>query len=320
MGSERVQWGLPVGQHEAVAHKIAEIAGSTFAMQAVSDLSSELAQREGYDIRLEAAVAKEWTSVRGWRIVDETMQIRGGRGYETEQSLQNRGEPSINVERLMRDSRINLIFEGSSEIMHLFIAREAVDKHLEIAGALVDPKVSFGKKLAALPKIIAFYAWWYPTRFFKLGLWPKYSGMGELGAQLRYCERTAARLARSLFHGMVVHGPKLEKKQAFLFRLVDIACELFVISATVLRASRMRRANDPNAESAAELAVGFAQQSRRRIELAFDHLFRNHDNDQYKLARGVLAGRYQWLENTQRARLPAPQQPAARPKSKDQAA
>jgi alkylation response protein AidB-like acyl-CoA dehydrogenase len=321
-GGERVQWGLPVGQHEAVAHKIAEIAGSTFAMQAMSDLSSELAQRDGYDIRLEAAVAKEWASVRGWRIVDETMQIRGGRGYETEQSLRNRGESPINVERLMRDSRINMIFEGSSEIMHLFIAREAVDKHLEVAGALVDPKVSFGQKLKALPKVIAFYAWWYPTRFFKLGLWPKYSGMGALGKQLRYCERAAGRLARALFHGMVLHGPKLEKKQAFLFRTVDIACELFVTSAAVLRANRMQRSGDPNAASAAELALGFAQQSRRRIELAFDHLFRNDDSDQYTLARNVLSGRHKWLENTQRARLPAPPQPAAKPstKKKDQAA
>jgi alkylation response protein AidB-like acyl-CoA dehydrogenase len=320
-GSERVQWGLPVGQHEAVAHKIADMASSTFAMQAVSDLSSELAQREGYDIRLEAAVAKEWCSVRGWRIVDTTMQIRGGRGYETEHSLRSRGEPAINVERLMRDSRINLIFEGSSEIMHLFIAREAVDKHLEVAGALVDPKASLGKKLKALPAIIAFYAWWYPTRFLKFALWPKYSGLGALGAQLRYCERTAARLARALFHGMLVHGPKLERKQAFLFRVVDIAMELYVISAAVLRASRMQRAGDRNAESAVELALGFTSLSRQRIEDAFVQLFNNDDSSQYKLARAVLAGRYEWLEGSQgAARLPAQTASPLKPKDRKERA
>src|SRR5215471_9503055 len=158
----RQQWGVPIWKHEAIAHKVAEMAATTFAMDSVSKLASAMSDRGGYDIRLEAAAAKEWNTVRAWEIIDETLQIRGGRGYETERSLAGRGETPIAVERLMRDARINLIFEGSSEIMHLFMAREAVDKHLEVAGVMIDPRKKPGEKMAALPKILGYYAGWYP--------------------------------------------------------------------------------------------------------------------------------------------------------------
>jgi len=192
--NERVQWGHPVGKHEAVSQKLARMASMTFAMEAFTDLASRLAALPEYDIRLEAAAAKEYCSERGWNLVDEAMQIRGGRGYETETSLAARGEKPIGVERAMRDSRINRIFEGSTEIMHLFIAREAVDRHFQVARAIIDPKVPLGGKINALPKIAAFYAAWYPSRFVGWGRWPKYREFNGLATHLRYAERTSRRL------------------------------------------------------------------------------------------------------------------------------
>jgi len=294
--NERVQWGKPIGKHEAITHKISDIAARTFAMEAVANLATEMSDRGGYDIRLEAAAAKEWNTFRAWEIVDETMQIRGGRGYETEQSLAARGDEPVPVERVMRDYRINKIFEGSTEIMHLFMAREMVDKHLQIAGAFIDAKKPLSAKLGVLPKMAAFYAWWYPTRWLGWALWPKYSEFGELASHLRFVERCSRRLARSSFHGMLVYQAKLQNKQAFLFRLVDIANETFAMAAAVSRAKALADRKAPEGAPALRMADVFCRSARRRVKSLFRELWSNDDVLRYEHGLGVLAGQDQWLE------------------------
>ncbi len=294
--NERVQWGRAVGRHDAIAQKIASMAAHTYAMESIACLATAMADRGAYDIRLEAAACKEWNTARGWEIVDDTMQIRGGRGYETEKSLAARGEAPIAVERTMRDFRINKIFEGSSEIMHLFMAREMVDKHLQVAGALVDPDKTTGDKLAALPRVASFYSWWYPTRWVGWGRWPRYSEFGRLARHLRFVERSARKLARQSFHGMMRFQARLQNKQAFLFRLVDVANELFAMAAAVSRAEALRRTAAPRAREAADLAEVFCRISRRRVKQLFRELWENDDTARYRTAVDVLEGRHQWLE------------------------
>jgi alkylation response protein AidB-like acyl-CoA dehydrogenase len=291
--AERVQWGFPVGRHEAVAHLLAEMTATTFAMEAVWELATAMSDA-GYDIRLEAAVAKLWNSEVGWKIVDDTLQIRGGRGYETADSLRGRGEAAVPLERLMRDYRINRIFEGSSEIMRLFIAREAVDKHLQVAGAMIDPKKSAGEKLKALPGIAKWYAKWYPTRFFGKGQLPQeYAELGKLAKHVRFIERSSRKLSRQIFHGMMRHQAALQRKQGFLFRIVDIGADLFAMAATVSRATRMARAGRTDA---LEVADVFCKIARRRIKTAFRALWANDDNAKTRFARDVLDGKYAWVE------------------------
>jgi alkylation response protein AidB-like acyl-CoA dehydrogenase len=293
--AERVQWGQPIGKHDAIAQKIGRMTAEIFAMEAVADLASLMADRGTTDIRLEAAMAKMWNTEIGWRIVDDTLQIKGGRGYETADSLRRRGERPDPVERMMRDFRINLIFEGSSEIMRLFIAREAVDTHLKIAGALIDPKASLGEKLSALVRSGAFYAVWYPRLWLGIRGRFGYGEFGPLATHLRFVDRASRKLARTLFHCMVRFGPKLEKRQAVLGRLVEIGAELLAITAACSRAQAMVK-QDPANHGPIELADLFSRQARRRVEDRFAAVFDNDDVAAYAVAQQVLRNEHTWLE------------------------
>ena len=266
-------------------------------MESWTRLACELSKRDGYDIRLEAAAAKEWVSTRAWTELDEVVQIRGGRGYETEGSLRARGEDPWPLERMLRDSRINRIFEGSSEIMHLFMAREMVDRHLKVAGALFDKKATNGDKLKALPAIAMFYAAWYPRLWWGLGTFFRYGKFGKLAGHLRFAERASRRLARNVFHGMVRYQAKLERKQVFLFRTVDIAMELAVMCATVVRANRLLERGDPAGAGAVELADLFAADARRFVDRQFHELWANDDDLKTAVGRSMLDGAFPFVED-----------------------
>jgi hypothetical protein len=292
--AERVQWGAPIGKHDAVAQMIGDMASRAFAMESMAELASAMADEARNDIRLEAAIAKLWSTEVGWEIIDDCLQIRGGRGYETADSLRARGEVPIPMERIMRDFRINRIFEGSSEIMRLFIAREAVDTHLQVAGDLLKADLSLAEKTAAFARIGAHYAVWFPQRVIGWGRWPRYSEFGSLATHLRFIDRTSRKLARSLFYAMARFGPKLQYRQAVLGRLVDVGAELFAMSAACVRAQHMSKR--ANGREATHMADVFCKRSRHRIDSLFDRLFDNADAPTYKLAQEVVKGEHAWLE------------------------
>ncbi len=292
----RQQWGKNVGKHDAVAQMLAKMAADTYAMEAIADLGSLLADRGKSDIRLEAAIGKMWNTDVAWALCDDAMQIRGGRGYETAASLASRGEAPIPLERALRDMRINKIFEGSNQVMRLFIAREALDLHLKVAGDVVMPNVPMGRRLSGLVRSGLFYLGWYPTRWLGWGHWPQYSEFGPLAGHLRWVERTSRRLARQIFHLMVVNGPALERRQSQLFRCVDAGAELFAMAATCSRALRDTRKGVGDG-SAMPLADTFCRAARRRVEASFAAVASNDDVSNYETARGVLSDRFAWLED-----------------------
>ncbi|MFE9119772.1 acyl-CoA dehydrogenase family protein [Streptomyces sp. NPDC007172] len=292
----REQWGRPVARHEAVGAKISFIAATTFALEAMTDLSAQMADENRNDIRIEAALAKLYGSEMGWLMTDELVQIRGGRGFETADSLAARGERAVPAEQMLRDMRINRIFEGSTEIMHLLIAREAVDAHLSVAGDLIDPDKTLQDKAKAGVGAAGFYAKWLPKLVAGPGQLPSaYSEFGPLAQHLRYAERAARKLARSTFYAMSRWQGRMETKQGFLGRIVDIGAELFAMSAACVRAEHLRAAGE-NGREAVQLADTFCRQSRIRVEELFTRLWSNTDDLDRKVVDEVLAGAYTWLE------------------------
>ncbi|MFD8978731.1 acyl-CoA dehydrogenase family protein [Streptomyces sp. NPDC059564] len=297
----REQWGRPVAKHEAVGAKISFIAATTFALEAVVDLASQMADEDRNDIRIEAALAKLYGSEMGWLMADELVQIRGGRGFETAESLAARGERAVPTEQMLRDMRINRIFEGSTEIMHLLIAREAVDAHLSVAGDLIDPDKALADKARAGARATGFYARWLPKLATGPGQVPGTyrefhpSGHPDLATHLRYVERGARKLARSTFLAMARWQGRMETKQGFLGRIVDIGAELFAMSAACVRAEHLRATGDHGRE-AYQLADAFCRQSRLRVEELFGRLWSNTDDLDRKVVEGVLGGAYTWLE------------------------
>lgn len=294
-GNSRVQWGQPIGLHESGREKIAFVAATTFAIEAVTWLTSSWQDKGGVDIRIEAAMAKMFCSEALWKITDVTMQLRGGRGYEKARSLKARGEPPYPVERMMRDCRINMILEGSSEIMRLFLAREAMDPHLKRLQSLLHPKTSWTEKVSVFFKQLWHYAIWYPGQRLKGLVTHSYDELGPLSSHFRFVERTSHRLAHTLFKYMVKYRQKLEHKQLLLARLMDIGTELFVMSAVCSYAASLQKNNSQDS-SPLELADYFCLLARRRIETSFSALVDNEDREGNKLAKKVLEGKMRWLE------------------------
>ncbi len=294
--AERSQWGAAIGKHAAIADKIARMAANTFAMESMTLLTSGLVTRDKHaDIRLEAAMCKLWGSEMAWQTVNDTMQVRGGRGYETADSLRARGEEPVPVERFMRDCRINTIFEGSSEIMRLFVAREALDPHLKIAAAALDSRLPWSKRLKAAFKAGAFYSGWYSRQWLPMNGVDLSGFDSRLKGHMRYAARTSRKLGRALFHAMVRFGPKLERQQVLLGRFVDIGAELFAITATCLRAQGLLKDNSKSKE-VRELADYFCQSARLRIAHLFRDLYGNADQKGYRVAQKILDGKEEWLQ------------------------
>lgn len=295
--NERVQWGVPIGKHQAVANMTSRMAAETFAMEAMNWLACALADKGGQDIRLEAAMAKYFCTEAGWRVGDDYMQVRGGRGYESVHSLRNRGDEPVVCERTMRDARVSRILEGTTQIMELIIAREALDTHFSRIMPIMDPKMNRAKKgkITLLWEAFSFYAAWYPKQWLPAGAPSNTKHLSSRNqAHLAYCAKTCRKMARRLFHTMGRYQQKLERKTLILSRYVEIGTDLYAMAASLARAEAML-AQTPDNKTINDVVDLFCNIARKRIENNFRMLRCNHDDLTDKVGKELLEGQLDWM-------------------------
>ena len=290
---EREQWGVPIGKHQNTAIKLAQMASETFAMEAITWLGCSMADRGATDIRLEAAMAKYFTTEVGCKIADDFLQVRGGRGYETAESLAMRGEDPVPAEKFVRDARISRIVEGTSEIMRLFIAREAMDVHVRQIIPMMTPGVN--KFQHFTKSFFPFYARWYPKQWL-----PANSNFNTRNldrrnqAHLAYIAKTSKKLARTMFHTMAKYQTRLEREQLIMACFVDIGTDLFAMAAT-LAYGEAQLAKTPHQEELQELLNLFCQDARARVKTNFHAVRHNHNGLYNKISKNAMDGKYEWM-------------------------
>lgn len=293
-GNDRVQWGASIGKHQEGSDKIARIASNTFAMEAVTTLSCNWANNPDKEIRIEAAMAKMFCSEVAWDVVDTTLQLRGGRGFEKASSLKGRGEEPYPVERMMRDCRINRIIEGTTDIMRLFLAREALNPHLKMASDLLKAHSPIGAKIKSGAQLAKFYSRWYPAQWIHSGLWENHSDKGPLGKHYHYIDQTSHKLARTILHCLGLYQDKLEDEQIILGDLMEIGSNLFAMAATCAYADKL--IGEKENMTPKYLADVFCIHTEKKISQLFDRIDDYPSRKQGKLADSILEGDLKWLE------------------------
>jgi alkylation response protein AidB-like acyl-CoA dehydrogenase len=295
--TNRQQWGVPVGRHQAIAKMVGNYAAHLFAMKSMVYVACAMADRKQVDIRLEAAAAKYFCSETLCRMLDDYLQVRGGRGYERATSLYERGERPVGLEMTLRDMRVGRIFEGSSQVMHLIMAREALDTHFKLVMPILQPKP--GQKATkgdAMLKAAGFYSTWLPKLFVpESGRGFEARHLNEANAKhLAYAAKTSRLLARRLFATMAKYGPKLEQEQLILGNFVDVGVDLFAM-ATALSYADHLLGERPDDASPQELVDLFCREARRRIEANFRAVKANHNRSYRKVTGLLMEGRLDWL-------------------------
>jgi alkylation response protein AidB-like acyl-CoA dehydrogenase len=273
---KRVQFEQPLAEFELVKKKIASMAAHLFAMEATTAHCANLIDSGFDDYMLETAMLKVWSTEALWQIVNDTVQIWGGKAFFTD-------EP---YERMLRDARLNQIGEGANDVLRAFIAmvgiKPVVDKLMPIKDALEHP-------LRNLGTLLSFGGQQLMARFTR----PDVPVQSE---KLRPHARDLGQRIRDFGQAVIAvlrkHREEILFRQYVQERLADAACELYASSCTISRLDHLLTHSNGNAEEAArDVLAGryFLRLSNRRIQQCLAALSDNDDKHTTETADAILA-------------------------------
>ena len=275
--NSRIQFGKPISEFGLIKKKIGQMVVDCYAAESVVTMVGGLTDQKYEDNAIEAAISKVFASEALWTTADEALQIAGGNGYMREYPY----------ERAVRDSRINRIFEGTNDILRLFIALTAMNdggrqlKELAqgLEGVFNDPIKGFGvlSDYALRRATIATGIRREKYRFSKLN--------PILRQQAAVFEDATRDLAAATDRLLRKHGRKIIDRQLATKRLADIMIDLFVLASVLSRVhSAIEREGEKKVARELEVATAFASQVRRRVRVNIDEIDDNADEEIKSLA------------------------------------
>jgi acyl-CoA dehydrogenase family member 9 len=283
--TQRKQFGKPIAEFGLIQEKLALITALCFASESVVSVVAGMIDAGSDDFSVEAAMSKIFVSEALWTVGNEALQIAGGNGYMRE----------FPYERMVRDSRINLIFEGTNEILRLYVSlsgfKDAGDMlkgvQKSLGGILNDPIKGFGVlSQYALGKVSAYANIGRPRLDAAHPRLEKYAALLALGTS-RFGQAVEAVLKR---HGKGIVGQQLDSK-----RIADCAIELFVCQCTLSRVTAILTAGGGDCSRELDIVEIVFDRARRRMTDSLKALNKNVDSSTVRLGAAIATeGRYPW--------------------------
>jgi len=246
---EREAFGRSISEFEMIQAKFAWMAIDIYVMESMVYLTASLADGKEHDFSLESAACKIYCSEKLWRIVNDALQINGGNGFMRH----------LPYERTLRDARINLIFEGTNEILRIFTSLSGVQRSSrylkEFAEALKDPVGSFGVLTEFASRRIK-------RTVSRASLDSVHPSLSQQASRLG---NAVSDLASATEGAIYHHRHEIIDRQFIQARLADMALDVFAMAATIARTDGLLRKGSAEADHAEQMCARFVETTWRRV-------------------------------------------------------